>query len=302
MAASTDSQLKKCIFVVGPTASGKSAWALEQAEKYKGSIVNIDSIQLYQDLLIGSAAPTGAEKKRAPHLLYNYVGAPEEMTAGGYLRDFYRMIETMPEFPLFIVGGTGFYIQALEKGMFDVEPVPREIRLAIENELAVEGAEKLYAELLARDPGSKIHINDHFRLVRAVEIIRHTGGIPSELKRANAENKNAFPFEFIKVGFDFEKIQYEAPVKKRTALMIEGGIIEETFALKERGLSTWAPMQSVGYKETLEFLDNGKSREWLAENINQSTMQLIKKQKTWFKRDDTILWSNQKQALERFLS
>ena len=302
MAASTEKKLKKCIFVVGPTASGKSAWALEQAEKYQGSIVNIDSIQLYQDLIIGSAAPTSFEKKRVPHLLYNYVVAPTEMTAGGYLRDFHQMIESAPDFPLFIVGGTGFYIQALEKGMFDIEPVPQEIRTAIESELALAGAEKLFAELKVGDPHSKIHINDHFRLVRAVEILRHTGGIPSELNKANSENKNAFPFEYIKVGFDFEKSLYEIPVRKRTELMIENGIIEETLVLKERGLSDWAPMQSVGYKETVEFLANGKSRDWLAENINRSTMQLIKKQKTWFKRDSAILWSNQKEALRQFLT
>lgn len=302
MAASTDSQFKKCIFVVGPTASGKSAWALEQAEKHKGSIVNIDSIQLYQDLLIGSAAPSQAEKSRVPHFLYNYVVAPNEMTAGGYVRDFHQMIETAPKFPLFIVGGTGFYIQALEKGMFDIEPVPQVIRAAIENELAVEGAEKLFAELQAGDPDSKIHINDHFRLVRAVEILRHTGGIPSELKKTAAENKNAFPFEYIKVGFDFEKSAYEGPVRKRTTTMIESGIVEETRRFLDRGLSDWAPLRSVGYKETVEFLENGKSRAWLSEIINQSTMQLIKKQKTWFKRDGTILWSNQEQALGRFLS
>lgn len=298
MAALTE----KCIFVVGPTASGKSAWALEQAEKHKGSIVNIDSIQLYQNLLIGSAAPTANEKKRVPHLLYNYVAAPAEMTAGGYLRDFHQMIESAPKFPLFIVGGTGFYIQALEKGMFDIEPVPQEIRVAIEKELAVEGPERLFAELKAGDPQSKIHINDHFRLVRAVEILRHSGGIPSELKKSNSEKKNAFPFEFIKVGFDFEKVLYEAPVRKRTAVMIKSGIIEETRALIAGGLADWAPVQSVGYKETVAFLENGKSLEWLADNINQSTMQLIKKQKTWFKRDGTILWSNQEQAVGRFLS
>ena len=302
MAALINSEFKKCIFVVGPTASGKSAWALEQAEKYKGSIVNIDSIQLYQDILIGSAAPTEQEKKRVPHLLYNYVAAPAEMTAGGYLRDFNQMVENSPDFPLFIVGGTGFYIQALEKGMFDVEPIPPEIRAVIEAELANDGAGKLFAELQAGDPATKIHINDHFRLVRAIEILRYSGGIPSELKKADLQNKNAFPFEYVKVGFDFEKSLYEAPVRKRTALMIESGIVEETRALIARGLSGWAPVQSVGYKETVAFLEGGKSLEWLAENINQSTMQLIKKQKTWFKRDSTILWSNQEQAVGRFLS
>lgn len=302
MAELTKSFQEKCVFVVGPTASGKSAWALEQAEKYGGSIVNIDSVQLYKDLIIGSAAPTEEDKKRVPHYLYNYVEAPREMTAGEYLRDFYELIQKPIQFPLFIVGGTGFYIQALEKGMFDVEPVPEEVRKSIEAELLTSGAEHLHQELKQKDPATKIHVNDHYRLVRALEIIRHTGKTPSQLKEDSSKNKNEFPFEYIKVGFDFSKNEFEERVKIRTKKIIENGIIEETKRFSDLGMENWAPMQSVGYKETLEYLKFSKSDEWLFEAIKQSTMQLIKKQKTWFKRDDAILWSNQEQAVGQFLS
>ncbi len=209
---------------MGPTASGKSSWALEQAEIYNGSIVNIDSVQFYKDLLIGSAAPTAEEKKRAPHHLYSYVEAPEEMTAGKYLRDFYELLKTDVRFPLFITGGTGFYIQALEKGMFDVEPVPAEIRTQLEAELAKSGAEKLHEELLQKDPQSIIHVNDHYRLVRALEIIRHTGVTPTALKTTGA-NKNEFPFASLKVGFDFDKPEFEKRVALRTEAMLAAGLI-----------------------------------------------------------------------------
>ena len=111
MAAST----KKIIFVLGPTASGKSAWALEQAVKYQGSVVNIDSVQFYKGLEIGSAAPTALEKKMVPHYLYSYVEAPHEVTAGRYLKDFYALLETNIQFPLFIVGGDGFLHSGLRK-------------------------------------------------------------------------------------------------------------------------------------------------------------------------------------------
>lgn len=299
LAASTDSH-KKCVFVVGPTASGKSAWALEQAVRTGGSIVNIDSIQFYQGLQIGSAAPTENEKKTVPHHLYGYVEAPHEMTAGMYLKDFYALLE-QPQirYPLYIVGGTGFYIQALEKGMFNVEPVPAEIRLQLEDELQKRGAEALYAELMAKDPDSKIHINDHFRLVRALEIIRHTGAVPSRLKDRPEENKNGLPFPFLKVGFDFEKPIFQDRVRQRTDNMIREGIVEEVRGVVERGFEKWAPLQSVGYRETLQFLKEEKTAEWLTENINISTMQLIKKQKTWFKRDQAILWSaRDKQSLD----
>lgn len=291
----------KCIFVIGPTASGKSAWALRQAEKYNGSVVNIDSIQLYKDLIIGSAAPTEKEKARAPHYLYSYVEAPQEMTAADYVRDFYQLLKTNIKFPLFIVGGSGFYIQALEKGMFDVKPVPEELKKNIENELTSHGPEKLYAELKEKDPHSKIHINDHYRLVRAIEIIRHTGEVPSLLKTEKA-NKNEFPFEYIKIGFDFEKSEYENRVKLRTRKMIEDGIVEETKKFYDLNMTEWTPLQSVGYRETLEYLRASKNTEWLFEAINQSTLQLIKKQKTWFKRDRSILWSNRELLLGQFLS
>lgn len=296
---------------MGPTASGKSAWALEQAQRYGGVIVNIDSVQFYKGLIVGAAAPSESEKKLAPHFLYSYVEAPNEMTAGGYLRDFYQLIEQQNfRGPVFIVGGTGFYIQALEKGMFDVVSIPQEFREEIEKELHERGAEALHAELLKLDPSSKIHVNDHFRLVRAIEIIRYTGKTTSDLKSTPEKNKNALPYNFIKVGFDFDKSDYVTRVQMRTDKMIAEGIIEETQNFLQQGHDTWAPLSSVGYRQTVEFIQEGKSREWLSEAIQQGTMQLIKKQKTWFKRDDSILWSKQdkqsldllQQKLDQFLS
>lgn len=300
MVESISDNRKKCIFVLGPTASGKSAWALEQAEKFGGSVVNIDSIQFYKGLEVGSAAPTAEDKKRVPHYLYSYVEAPKEMTAGRYIEDFYKLAEGDIRFPLFITGGTGFYIQALEKGMFNVEPIPEEFRTEIEAELEAKGAEVMHRELLQKDPQSKIHVNDHYRLVRAIEIIRYTGKTPSDLK--SAQGKNSFPFPSIKVGFDFEKEIYRKRVAYRTKNMIASGIIEETKNFLDKGFANWAPLQSVGYRETVSYLNEGRCGEWLQESIEQSTMQLIKKQKTWFRRDDAILWSNHESHLERFLS
>jgi tRNA dimethylallyltransferase len=294
----------KCVFVLGPTASGKSAWAAQQARKNNGSVVNIDSVQFYQGLIVGSAAPTEEEKQQAPHYLYSYVQAPQEMTAGGYITDFYKMIEQQkPKFPLFITGGTGFYIQALEKGMFDVMPIPEHVRETLEVELQQKGAEVLHAELKTYDPESKIHINDHYRLVRALEIIRHTGKKPSDLLEREP-NKNALPFESIKIGFDFEKPEFENRVRFRTEKMVAGGLIDETQYFLENGFENWAPLSSVGYKECVQWLKNTTNPqvEDLKSAIQQSTMQLIKKQKTWFKRDAAILWSNHEDSLVRFLS
>ena len=298
-------QSAKFIFVVGPTASGKSKWAHEMALKYGGSIINIDSVQFYEELIVGSAAPTDEEKKSVKHFLYSYVKAPEEMTAGKYIRDFYELLESNrvdEKKPVFIVGGTGFYIQALEKGMFDIEPIPDSFRLQIEGELSESGAEKLHRELLSKDPESKIHVNDHYRLVRALEIIRYFGVTPTQLQQQTEKNKNKFQFPFIKLGFDRPQTDMKKAVMERTEKMISDGIIDEVRSFLERGFENWSPLSSVGYKETVQYLIQHQNKEQLSLEIQQSTMKLIKKQRTWFKRDAAILWSNQEQALSQFLS
>lgn len=292
---------KKCILVIGPTATGKSEWALRQAIQYGGSIVNADSIQFYQGLEIGSAAPDEAQKKKVPHYLYSYLKYPAEMTAGQFLRDFYNLLEIeKPRFPLFVVGGSGFYLQALEKGMYDLDPAPPELRERLEYRLKTEGARLLHQELLSADPLSKIHINDHFRLIRALEILQSTGRAPSQYKQQPA--KNALPFPVLKIGFDFDKNTLLERVALRTEKMLAGGLIAEVEAALEIAPPTWAPLESVGYRETVEYIKSSQSQDWLRTEIIKNTMQLIKKQKTWFKRDNSVLWSNQEQALSAFLS
>lgn len=303
MAESTSAAAtKKVIFVVGPTASGKSGWAFKEASRTLGSIINIDSVQFYKGLEVGSAAPTSKEKNQVPHHLYSYVEAPNEMTAGKYVTEFYKLLEK-PElkFPLFIVGGTGFYIQALEKGMFDIEPVSVDIRNKLESELSENGPDILYQELIRKDPDTKIHLNDHYRIVRALEIIRATGKTPSSMKTENLLKNNLFPYPFLKVGFTFEKEIFQTRVGARTKFMIENGLLEETQYFLKNNFQNWAPLASVGYRESVQFLLENKTKDWLHENIVLSTMQLIKKQKTWFKRDATILWSEQARHIEQFL-
>lgn len=293
---------KKVVLVVGPTAGGKSAAALEEASIAGGSIVNIDSVQFYKGLEVGSAAPTEQEKSQVPHFLYSYIQAPQEMTAGKYLDHFYKLVEDPSlKFPLFVVGGTGFYVQALEKGLYDIEPIPEKVRNDLEDELLTIGAEVLYKELKQKDPDTQIHVNDHYRLVRALEIIRTTGKTPSQMKADQDYKKKELPFDFIKVGYSFEKDIFLNRVRLRTQNMISGGLIEETENFVKQNFLDWAPLSSVGFKETVQFLAENKTKDWLQESIVQSTMKLIKKQKTWFKRDGAILWSDQSVHIRRFL-
>lgn len=287
----------KVIFIVGPTASGKSSLALHLAKKFSGQIINIDSVQFYKGLEIGSAAPCANDLSQVPHHLYGYVSVPTEMTAGQYIRDFYQLIENKKlSGPLFIVGGTGFYIQALEKGMYDLPEVDLEIKKNVLDDFQVLGSEKMFNELKKFDPETTLHVNDVYRVGRALEIKRAFNLKMSEFKNKNhLDNKNKLPFPSLKIGMTFDskdKLLFQNQVHQRSLKMIEQGIVDEVQNFVSQGYEHWAPLHSVGYCETLMFLKNQISFAELPEAITRATMKLVKKQKTWFKKDPSILWSD----------
>lgn len=285
---------KPVIFVVGPTASGKSDWALNLAQEFHGVIVNCDSVQVYKKLDIGAAKPTQEEQTLVCHYLLDYVMPPDEMTAGRYSRDFFACMEKIPEgVPVFVVGGTGFYFMSIEKGMYPVLPVPIEIQKAVEEELQQEsGAEKLYQELLQKDPdyGAKIHFSDHYRIGRAMGLIRSQGKSVTQIQQEFEESRSEFPFPLLKIGPNWEREVLRERIALRTQKMLAAGLVEEVKKLLDEGLEAWAPMSSVGYKETISFLKGNINREELFEEITKSTRQLAKRQKTWFQRDKEIHW------------
>lgn len=285
---------KPVVFVVGTTASGKSQWALDMAKDLSGSIVNCDSIQLYKSLDVGAAKPTREEMAMVPHHLYDYVAEGETMTAGNYSRDFFACMDQLPENkPAFVVGGTGFYFQAIEKGMYPVRQTP----VGIQNEIAEtlkteEGALKLYEEFQRVDPeaATKIHARDHYRLGRAMELIRAEGKSLTQIQKEFSEQQAPFPYPLLKIGLQWDREVLRERVQLRTEKMIHAGLVDEVKALLDRGLGEWSALQSVGYKEVIEYLRESKTREWLIENITQNTMGLAKRQRTWFQRDAEIRW------------
>ena len=292
--------MQKCIFVVGPTASGKSALALELAEKHQGCIINCDSVQLYQKVQIGAAKPTPEELARVPHHLVNIIEPPIEVTAGQYTRLFHEQMQKQEQqtqtLNNFVVGGTGFYFLAIEKGMYPVTHVPESILLEVRELLkTTEGAQRLYQELQEKDADAakKISPNDHYRIERTVSLMRHENKsltqIQAELKEKQKDHRFAYPLK--KIGIQIDRDTLRQKVTERTDFMLKAGLVDEVQSLIQEGLRDWAPLSSVGYAETRDYLDHKvASLAELRELIITGTMQLAKKQRTWFQRDTEIQW------------
>lgn len=293
---------RSVVFICGPTASGKSDLALQIAQGLSKdrpvSLINCDSVQVYQDLLIGSAAPSVAEKALFPHYLYNYIGFPEEVSLGSYYRDFAETLQKIDfDHGILVVGGSGFYLQALEHGLFDMPSVSSELREAVQSDLQNRGASALFQELLVGDPraAEKIHVNDHYRLTRALEVLR---GKSTTMTSAAQNKQKLFNLNVMKVGLSASKEDLRVRVQRRTAQMLLRGLVQEVEAMVTLGRGEWAPLSSVGYLETKRYLQGELSFAELAPEIELKTMQLIKKQMTWFKRDSSIIWREPGQGLD----
>ncbi|MGE5086728.1 MAG: tRNA (adenosine(37)-N6)-dimethylallyltransferase MiaA [Bacillota bacterium] len=285
---------KPVIFVVGATATGKSEWALKLAQEFRGVIVNCDSVQVYDKVDIGAAKPTAEEQALVPHYLLSYVQPPGESTAGTYSRDFFECLRKIPDgVPVFVVGGTGFYFMAIEKGMYPVTQISEETKKQVEAELAEHGGpERLYQELQNVDPeyAGKIHVADHYRIGRGVELIRTQGKGVTQIQKEFEESRGPFPYPLLKIGPQWEREILRERIAIRCQKMLKMGLVDEVERLLDEGLETWAPLKSVGYKETIEFVKGKITEDQLLEQITTNTRQLAKRQKTWFQRDKDIHW------------
>jgi tRNA dimethylallyltransferase len=289
--------IKKIIFVLGPTATGKSQFALDLALELDGELINADSVQVYEGLLIGAASPSFDDKAKVPHHLYGFYSLFKEYNASDFLKDALSVLDKCQKLPM-IVGGSGFYIQALEKGMYAPVNIPEEVKEAVQR-LHEEGGNKALKTLLSRlDPISaqKIHESDTYRLLRATQASMALKKPWSEVREAFSKNSKdpLEAFKKIKLGLWLEREELKALVVRRVENMLKNGLINEVSELLIRYNldinNPPKPLLSVGYKETLLFLQNKISKEELKEQIIQSTMALAKRQRTWFQRDKEISW------------
>lgn len=287
----------KVIVISGPTASGKTDLAVELATKFGGEVVNFDSLLLYKEINIGTAKPTPEEQKAIPHHMLNVRSISHPMNAADYAREAMPIIEKLLEDKklVYLVGGSGFYLQALLKGMYDSPTTPKEITQRSDELYEKEGITPFLEILKEQDIKSfkRYHENDHYRLRRAVEHLWTTGS-PLSSARAEKDDSNQrmegptiHNWDLLHIYLDLPKEEHLKIIEKRTDKMLKSGLIEEVKSLLDKGFTGQEkPLQSIGYKETLDFISGAfRTLEECRERIVISTRQLAKSQRTWFNRD-----------------
>jgi tRNA dimethylallyltransferase len=276
----------KILFLVGPTATGKTNLAIQIAIQSDAEIINADSVQVYEGLDIGSAKPTPQELKTVPHHLIGYIQKGKDYTSGQFRKDVFNLIEKYPKKNFIIVGGSGFYLKALTTGLYEIPKVPKEIHLEVKE----ESNAKLYRELQKVDPESAkiINPNDSYRLQRAMEVYRAFHKPLSFFK--NEFIKQDLPFEHKKIGLKLEREELRSRIRLRVLKMLEDGLVSEVELLLKENLENWKALSSVGYKEVVQMLKGELDPNLLVDEIVKNTMGLAKRQMTWFRKDEEIQW------------
>lgn len=276
------------IVIAGPTASGKSGLALALAEKLNGVVINADSMQVYKDIPILAAAPSTEDQARVPHRLYGIYDAAVRGNVVDWLalcRNEIASARQKNKTPV-VVGGTGFYLEALISGATPIPETPPAIRQEVADIFQNEGLEELYAYLQQHDTETAARLNPHdtTRICRAVEIIKHTGLPLSYWHRQ--------PLNNIYTAKDFACIRIKPPrdilceyIDKRFDAMLAAGAVAETRTLIARGLSDSLPaMRALGVQELKTYLENRCTLEEAAELAKCHSRQYAKRQTTWFNR------------------
>jgi tRNA dimethylallyltransferase len=277
----------KAVLIAGPTASGKSALALELAQKIGGAIVNADSMQVYRDLSVLTARPGAEEEARVPHRLYGHVDAATSYSAGHFVMDAACVREELRaqgRVPIF-VGGTGLYFKALVAGLSAVPPIPPTIRAGVRARLERDGVEALHAELARRDPVSaaRLGTRDRTRIARALEVAEATGRSISDWHR-EGQPPLLPPGQFSALFLAPERETLFARINARFDAMLKGGALEEVERLAARRLDPLLPaMKAHGVQPLMRQL-NGEIRLAEAAEIGRAeTRQYAKRQFTWFR-------------------
>jgi tRNA dimethylallyltransferase len=291
--------LQSVLVIAGPTASGKTAAAIDVARHFDGELVGADSVQVYRGFDIGSAKPTPEELGGLPHHLLDVLDPDEDVDAVAYagLADAaIRNIGSRGKLPI-VVGGTGLWIRALVRGLVDVPPADPEIRRRLEQAASIEGGPALHSRLAKIDPISAdaVHPNDTLRIVRALEVHEQTG---KPLGVLRAEHALGAPrYHAALVVLDMDREQHGTVVEHRAKQMLDAGWIDEVRSLRSRWGDDIRALGSVGYRDVLAHVRDEVPLDETLRRIRKSTRIYARRQRTWFKSEPDVSWRCESAAL-----
>ena len=290
------------ILLAGPTASGKSALALALAEKFGGTIINADSMQVYLDLRLITARPSVEEERRMPHALYGHVDAAENYSVGAWRSEAaaeLAMAERESRAAI-VVGGTGLYFNALTRGLTAMPPIPKQVRDDVRARLKSDGAAALHDELKRLDPHAAARLNrgDRARISRALEVMVATGRSIRDWHE-DAKPDGPDSLRAVRIFLSPERDELARRIGARFDAMIEAGAIEEVRALMARNLDPSLPaMKAHGVPWLIRQLRGEITLEQAVEGAKRDTRQYTKRQETWFRNQlPEFAWVDPEKAL-----
>lgn len=289
------SEKPSVIFLMGPTATGKTELAIYLYEKMNAEIISVDSAMVYQGLDIGTAKPSKEILEKIPHRLIDICDPKESYSAARFQQDAYSAIDDIHDqgkIPIF-VGGTGLYFRSLEHGLDILPEADFSVRAEIEVEAEAKGWKYMHKKLSKIDSKSALRINrnDTQRIQRALEVYEITGNTLTEL--TSRSGRKSFPFPIKKIILSpHDRLELHKRIKKRFVTMLDIGLVEEVESFYRRGdLSLDLPsMRLVGYRQIWRYLDNQIGYEEMEEHSVIATRQLAKRQMTWFRAEKNGKW------------
>ncbi len=278
--------------VLGPTGSGKTALSLALAERFRGEIVNCDSVAMYREFEIGTAKPTVAERARAPHHLLDFVDPCGYITAGEYARQAREILQQIKQrgaLPI-VVGGTGLYLRALLEGLFAGPQRSEDLRERLRERAKENGPGHLHRILRRLDPAAavKIHANDIPKLLRAIEVCLASRTKMSEMWKQGREPLQGF--RVLRLGLNPDRKELYERINQRARRMFDAGLSEETLTLLEKYGAAPRPLSALGYKQAVALMRGEFDRETAVQAAQQAHRNYAKRQMTWFRREPDVFW------------
>ena len=281
--------MNSLVVLLGPTGVGKTEVALQIAEHLQSPIINADSRQLFAEIPIGTAAPTKEQQERVKHYFVGTLHLTDYYSAAKYEEDVLQLLNQLfnQQQMALLSGGSMMYIDAVCQGIDDIPTVDEATRRLMKRKLETEGLDALVAELKVLDPEHYkiVDLHNHRRVVHALEICYMTGNTYTSYRK---NTKKIRPFNIVKIGLNRPREEMYERINNRVLKMMNQGLMEEAKAVyPQKGLNA---LNTVGYKELFAYFDGHISLDDAILKIQSNTRQYMRKQVTWFKRDNQIKW------------